>query len=154
MKFYKFRKKEGRNIRIKVRSLLKWDGITPELDEVIFTDNFHLIATFKDGIVKDVDAYVFMNHEELHSFFNELRDNIDLFQNPFTVTQSFIQWTDIADISAKGLWKWGTTLANEKWHYIHTWTRGYNWESYLKNRRKQEEHDKNKQSSFTSLFPY
>ena len=137
MKFYKFRKKEGRNIRIKVRSLLKWDGITPELDEVIFTDNFHLIATFKDGTVKDIDAYVFINHKEFYNSFDEVRDNIDLFQNPFTVTQSFIQWTDIADISAKGLWKWGTTLAKTYSPNIKTLKNGTPNDSSLKNFLKQ-----------------
>lgn len=99
------KKEEGEYRKAQEHS--NWDGFTPELEEVIFKDNFHLIATFKDGTIKDIDAKVFMNDKRLESFFGEIRDNIQLFQNPEAVSYSGIIWTDMADISARGLWLWG-----------------------------------------------
>ena len=87
-----------------------WDNFSIEIDEVLFKDNFHLIVTFRDGTVKDVDAQMFMNHERLKGYFDELRDNIELFKHPISVCESGIMWTDMADISAKGLWKWGKEI--------------------------------------------
>lgn len=82
----------------------------PEINKVIFTDNYHLIVTFKDGTVKDVDARIFIDDKRFGATFDEIRDNIQLFTNPFSVAESGIIWTDMADISAKGLWKWGIII--------------------------------------------
>ena len=98
----------------KAKECCAWDGYTPEIYEVFFKDNFHLLVTFKNGTIKDIDAQVFMNDERLKSYFDELRDNIELFQNPEIVSHVGIIWTDMADISAKGLWEWGTTIGNKK----------------------------------------
>ena len=73
----------------------------PSIEEVLFKDDFHLIVTFRDGTVKDVDAKMFMNHERLKGYFDELRDNIELFKHPISVCESGKIWTDKADISAK-----------------------------------------------------
>lgn len=106
--------KKGKTQYRKAQEHSNWDGSTPELEEVIFKDNFHLIVTFKDGTIKDIDAKVFMNDKRLESFFGELRDNIQLFQKPEAVSYSGIIWTDMADISARGLWLWGKEVGNKK----------------------------------------
>lgn len=98
----------------KTKECCAWDGFTPEIYEIFFKDDFHMIVTFKDGTIKDVDAQSFMNDERLKSYFNELKDNIELFQNPEIVSHVGIIWTDMADISARGLWEWGTTIGNKK----------------------------------------
>lgn len=82
----------------------------PKIDSVIFEDNYHLIVSFKGGVVKEVDAQTFINDERLKDYFNEIRDNIKLFKNPISVSEDGIIWTDMADISARGLWMWGTVL--------------------------------------------
>lgn len=98
----------------KVKRNFNWDKVSPEIDEIVFKDNFHLIVKFKDGTIKDIDAKVFMNHKQLKSYFDELRNNIELFQNPKIVSDVGIIWTDMADISAKGLWEWGKVIEDTK----------------------------------------
>ena len=53
----------------------------PKIDSVIFEDNYHLIVSFKGAVVKEVDAQTFINDERLKAYFNEIRDNIELFKN-------------------------------------------------------------------------
>lgn len=96
-----------KDTKVKASFSWAWDNFSIEIEEVLFKDDFHLIVTFRDGTVKDVDAQIFMNHERLKGYFDELRDNIELFKHPISVCESGIMWTDMADISAKGLWEWG-----------------------------------------------
>ena len=85
-------------------------NMLPKIGSVIFEDNYHLIVFFKNGVVKEVDAQTFINDERLKDYFNEIRDNIELFKNPISVSEEGIIWTDMADISARGLWMWGKGL--------------------------------------------
>lgn len=98
----------------KVKRNFDWDNFSIEIDEVVFKNNFHLIVKFKDGTVKDIDAKEFMNDERLKSYFGELRENVELFQNPKIVSDVGIIWTDMADISARGLWERGKVIENTK----------------------------------------
>lgn len=82
------------------------------IDEVIFKDNFHLIITFRNGAVKDIDAFSFINHKWKVRNFEKLKSNVDLFKNPRGVWYDCIDWLedDFADIDSEFLWKVGKTI--------------------------------------------
>ena len=101
---------KGKNKGVKYTVPHSCDTYEHEIKEIIFKEDFHLTVTFRDGTVKDVDGLIFINHKRLKGYFDELRNNIELFQKPWSVGQSGIIWTDMADISAEGLWKWGKTI--------------------------------------------
>ena len=56
------------------------------IDEVIFKDNFHLIVTFRNGVVKDIDAFSFINHKWKERNCKKLIGNVSLFKNPKSLT--------------------------------------------------------------------
>ena len=82
------------------------------IDEVIFKDNFHLIVTFRNGVVKDIDAFSFINHKWKERDCKKLIGNVDLFKNPWVVGYDCIDWLedDLADIDSDFLWKAGKTI--------------------------------------------
>ena len=83
-----------------------------QIDEVIFKDSFHLIVTFRNGTVKDVDALSFINRKWKIRNFEKLINNVALFKNPWGVWYDCIDWLDddFADIDSDFLWKAGKTL--------------------------------------------
>ena len=82
------------------------------IDEVIFKDNFHLIVTFRNGVVKDIDAFSFINHKWKERDCKKLIGNVDLFKNPWVVGYDCIDWLEdeLADIDSDFLWKAGKTI--------------------------------------------
>ena len=57
-----------------------------------------------------MNARTFATYDELKLCFDDVLDDLDLFQNPYTVTPSGIVWNDLADIASEGLWELGKTL--------------------------------------------
>jgi hypothetical protein len=95
---------------IKAKETFVWDGYSHEIEDITLKENFHIIVTFKDGTIKDVNAMDFINNERFGMFFNELRDNIELFLEPIMVDQYGIAWTDDADIASEWLWNLGKDI--------------------------------------------
>lgn len=106
--------KKSKEKYIKIADKYFWDGFSPDIYEVIFKDNYHIIVTFKDGTVKDVNARDFIDDKEFGTTFDEIRDNIELFINPRIVDRTGIVWTDMADMSTDGLWEYGKTIGTKK----------------------------------------
>lgn len=95
---------------IKAKEPFVWDGYSHEIEDITLKENFHIIVTFKDGTIKDVNAMDFINNERFGMLFNEIRDNVKLFLNPISVDQYGIVWTDDADIAAEWLWDLGKEI--------------------------------------------
>ena len=108
MKWTKMKKESS--LKIKAPSSWLWDSFSIEIKSVVFNDNFHLIVTFRDGTIKDINALDFINDEEIKNDFDEIRNNIELFKHPISVSNTGIMWTDLADISAATLWNLGKTV--------------------------------------------
>ena len=82
------------------------------IDEVIFKDNFHLIVTFRNGVIKDIDAFSFINHKWKVRNCKKLIGNVSLFKNPWIVGYDSIDWLedDFAEIDSDFLWEKGKTI--------------------------------------------
>lgn len=102
--------KKGKEEYRKAKEIFVWDGFSHEIESVVFKDNFHLIVTFKNGTVKDINALDFINNKGFKMLFDKLRDNVELFLKPVMVDQYGITWTDDADIAAEWLWTLGKDI--------------------------------------------
>lgn len=87
-----------------------WDGYSHEIEEILLKEDYHIIVTFKDGTIKDIDAMDFINNKRFGMLFNGIRNNVKLFLNPISVDQFGIVWTDDADIDAEWLWNLGKVM--------------------------------------------
>lgn len=106
--------KKEKETYIKTSGNYYWDGFSPDIYEAIFRDDYHIIVTFKDGTIKDVNARDFIDDKEFGTTFDEIKDNIELFMVPRIVDRTGIAWTDMADISVYGLWEYGKTIGTKK----------------------------------------
>lgn len=106
--------KQGKDTYIKTSDKYVWDGFSPDIYDVILREDYHIITTFKDGTVKDINARDFIDDKEFGATFDEIKDNIELFMNPQIVDRVGIAWTDTADMSAYGLWEYGKTIGTKK----------------------------------------
>jgi len=81
------------------------------MDEVICKDNFRMIVTFRNGVVKEIDALRFINRKWNVRNFDKLKGNISLFKRKACANYEYVAWDyDFADIDAGFLWKAGKTI--------------------------------------------
>ena len=81
------------------------------IDEVVCKDNFRMIVTFRNGVVKEVDALTFINRKWNVLNFDKLKGNAALFKRYADANYECVAWdNEFAEIGSYFLWKKGKTI--------------------------------------------